>query len=126
MAEEVVIVGGGAVNRIEVFDDVVGFVVRVGMLHDGCGRRSLVGDGRDGVVRVVGVERFGDGGCDVVVVHFVTVDGGEQTVGVVFEFREDFVHGGAGLADGGGIRAVCKNENAPPRPPSVGKERKMA
>ena len=42
-------------------------------------------DGRDGVVCVVFVNTVRNGGCDVVSVYFITSDGGQETVGVVFD-----------------------------------------
>jgi len=56
-------------------------------------------DGCDGVVCVVFVNAVCNGGCDVIGIHFVTSDGGQETVRVVVEFGEDFVDGGAGLVD---------------------------
>ena len=42
-------------------------------------------DGRDGIVRVVFVNTVCNGGCDVIGIHFVTSDEGQETVGVVFD-----------------------------------------
>ena len=81
LAEEVVIVGRLAVDGIQVLDDVDRFVIRVGVLDDLRSIRVFVRDRRDGVVRVVGIELFRDGGHDVVCVFFVTAHGGHQAVG---------------------------------------------
>lgn len=99
LAEEVVIVGRLAVDGIQVLDDVVRFVIRIGVLDDLRSIRVFVRDRRDGVVRAVRVKRFRDGGHDVIGVFFVTAHGGHQAVGVVVELGENFVHGGAGLGD---------------------------
>ena len=99
LAEEVIIVGSGAVNGIEVLDNIVGIIVGVGVLDDLRSVRVFMRDRRDGVVRVERVKRFRDGGHNVIGVFFVTAHGGHQTVGIVVELGEDFVHGGAGLGD---------------------------
>ena len=53
------------------------------MFYDLCTTEIVMRDGRDGVVRVVFVNAVRNGGCDVIGIHFVTVDRGQKTVRVV-------------------------------------------
>ena len=55
------------------------------MFYDLCTTGIAMRDGRDGVVCVVFVNTVRNGGCDVIGIHFVTSDGGQETVGVVFD-----------------------------------------
>ena len=61
MAEEVVVVFCISVNGIQVFYDVVGFVIRIGMLNDRRFVGLFVSNRRKGVVRVVLIKGVGDG-----------------------------------------------------------------
>jgi len=58
LAEEVIVVGRLAVDGVEVFDDVVGFVICVTVFDDLTSSYVAVCDGADGIVRVVGIEKF--------------------------------------------------------------------